>query len=263
MITTKNTNKCVYPIQKSINKWFDEMQLYVAPSCNMLCNFCSRSSDCSLNGNNPVYLSRAMTPSQAVNWAISAVTRDHRIRVIKISGPGEPLCNHQTFEVFKRLQPRLQDYIFGISTNGLLLEEKLEKLLQLDVSMVDLSINAVTPNIISKLYSKLILNENVISEPDKVVKILQERQMSALEICRKYKLTTKINTLYFPGINDNDIVQIAEMCRDYGVSSMCLISGYPGGKFAGIQIPSVEEMMGLQKRISSIIQDVRMKTYIS
>jgi nitrogen fixation protein NifB len=261
MITSKNVNT-IYPIKRLVEKWFDEMQLYVAPSCNMLCNFCSKSSDCLLNGNNPSYLSRTMTPGQAVNWAMSAVARDHRHRVIKISGPGEPLCNHQTFEVFKRLQSRLQDYIFGISTNGLLLEEKLDKLLQLDVSMVDLSINAVAPNIISKLYSKLILDGNVISEPDKVVKILRERQMSALEICRKYKLITKINTLYFPGINDNDIVDVAEMCSNYGISSMCLISGYPGGKFIRMRLPSVEEMTGLQKRISAIVRDVQMKTYI-
>lgn len=241
--------------------WSDELQLNVAPTCNMLCNFCSKGNDCICNGNDPGYCSRMLTPRQAVNWAVSSVAKDKRIKAVKISGPGEPLCNSQTFEVLKRIGQMLPELIFSISTNGLQLEEKADGLEQLGVRMVDISINAVWAETITKLYSKLILNNDIISGHE-LSSVLYEKQMKGLEKCIRKGMTVRINTVYFPGINDEDVIEIAQMCKSSGISSMCLISGYPGGKFVRIIPPSVSDMVAMQQKIGKILPEVQIKTFI-
>ena len=246
-----------------IGRWFDELQLYAAPTCNMLCNFCSKGSDCITNGNNPMFLSRPMTPRQAVNWAISAASKDKRIKVIKISGPGEPLCNRQTFEVFKRLQPKLPDHIFGISTNGLLLKEKTDELEQVGVRLVDISVNAIHDEVIQKLYSKLIVDGNIIALSDDLAKTLRIRQMYGISKCIAHNMTVKINTVYFPGINDEEIPAIAEQYRELGAASMCIISGCPGGKLTKMRLPSIADMILMQQKVSKFFPEVQIKTFMT
>ncbi len=244
-----------------ITRWYDELQLNVAPTCNMLCNFCSKGSDCICNGNDPSYHSRMFTPRQAVNWAVSTISKDKRIKVVKISGPGEPLGSSQTFEVMKRLGQKLPEVIFGISTNGLRLEEKAEALESMGVRLVTIAINAVRPETITKLYSKLILDNDIISGPG-LSAILHDRQMKGLRKCIRLGMTVNVNTVYFPGINDEDIELIAQLCKDSGIASMCLIAGFPGGKFARMRVPSVTDMVAMQQKIGKILPEVQIRTFI-
>jgi Predicted Fe-S oxidoreductases len=246
---------------RMVGRWFDEMQLNVAPTCNMLCNFCSKGNDCICNGNDPSYWSKVMTPRQAANWAVSTTAKDKRVKVIKIVGPGEPLCNSQTFEVLKRLNDSLSNCVFSIATNGLLLEEKLDELLKLNVKMVDISINAVNEKSIKRLYSKLITNGNIVANPVEVTEVLKARQLNGMRKCAEYGIQIKINTVYFPGINDDDILEIAMLGKKCGVKSMCLISCFPGGKMTKIEMPSFDSMISLQRQVSRILSDVSIKAF--
>lgn len=261
MLSKEYTSAGPVPDCRLIGRWFDELQLYVAPSCNMLCNFCSKGSDCISNGNNPTCLSRAMTPRQAVNWAELSVARDSRIKVVKITGPGEPLFNLQTFEVLKRLKPRLPGIIPAVSTNGLLLEEKAEELARLGVKMVDIAINAVSSDIMMKLYSKLILPGNVLAGTHEMARLLHKAQFEGLKKCLGLGMTVKINSVYFPGVNDEDILQVAKECISLGDVSMCIISGFPGGKLARLRPPALWEMSDLRNRVGRIIPEIQLKTF--
>lgn len=261
MISKEYSRTGSIPDYRLIGRWFDELQLYVAPSCNMLCNFCSRGSDCICNGNNPTGLSRPMTPRQAVNWAAMSVAKDNRIKIIKISGPGEPLFNPQTFEVLRRLGSRLPECIKAVSTNGLLLEEKAEELAQLDVKMVDISINAVSYEVMTRLYSKIVLTGNVLAGSQEMARILLEAQLAGLRKCLGYGMAVKINSVYFPGINDEEIPKIAKECMKIGEVSMCIISGFPGGKLTKLRQPTVAEMNDLRNRMGRFVPDIQLKTF--
>ena len=237
------------------------LQLSIAPTCNMLCNFCSRGCDCICNGNDPGYACKMLTPRQAVNLALSSAAKDKRIKSIAITGPGEPLCNTQTYEVLKQLSYKLSGITFNIGTNGLLLEEKAEALMNYGVKSVDISINALRDEILAKLYSKLILHGSIISDPGKVASIMRTRQAKGLEKCMVLGMKTGVNTVYFPGINDEDVLEIAQMCKAMGIKSMCLISGIPGGKFTGIMPPAITEMVAMQQKVSKILPEVQLKTF--
>ncbi|MCX8131560.1 MAG: radical SAM protein [Clostridia bacterium] len=244
-----------------ITAWFEELALPVAPACNMMCNFCSRDSDCICNANNPSVLSRVMTPRQAVNWAVSCANKNKSIKVIKISGPGEPLFNKQTFEVLKRLNVHLPNHIFSISTNGLLLKERIDDLLRLNVGMVEVSLNSIYPESSYKLYSRLIKDERIINDKAKIADTLRESQIEGIKLCIKNGIEVKINTIFFPDINRDDIFNISELCRELGVKSMRLIPALPNGKLKAVHTPSLTEMTMLCELFSKKVSIVEIKTF--
>lgn len=246
---------------RTMTAWFEELTLPVAPACNMMCNFCSKDSDCVCNGNSPQFLSKPMTPRQAVNWATLSAGRNRRIRVIRISGPGEPLCNHQTFEVLKRLNAEMPDYIFAVSTNGLLLKERAAELARLNVKMVDVAINAAFEETFEKLYARVMKDSNIVINSARIAGLLLESQLEGIRLCTGYGMTVKVNIVYFPGINEEDIQAIALKCREIGVSAIRIISCGSYGKLRRLRIPNIEELVNLQQKLAKIVPEVEIKNF--
>lgn len=247
---------------KAFHVWFEELALPVAPSCNMMCNFCSKESDCICNGNNPDSLSKPMTPRQAVNWAVASVNKNKKIKVIRISGPGEPLFNNHTFEVLRRLNTELPEYTYSISTNGLQLDEKVEELEKLNVKEVNVSLNSIYNDTAQKLYSRIVKKNQIVAHSAEMAEILLNSQIEGIKHCVKSGIIVNINTIYFPGINHDDIYTIALKCKEWGVNSMCIISCYPNGKFQKQQIPSLAELVHLKQELSRVLQRIEIKSFI-
>ncbi|MCX7708942.1 MAG: radical SAM protein [Clostridia bacterium] len=247
---------------KMLSTWFDEITLPVAPACNMMCNFCSKDCDCICNGNSPECLSKPMTPKQAVNWAQTSANKNKRLKIIKISGPGEPLCNSQTFEVLRRLNLEMPDSIYSLYTNGLQLDEKADELARLNVRSVTVSVNAIYPSTIMKLYSRLIKNSSVVMKSPQMASILVESQFKGIKKCMDHGIAVKVSSIYFPGINEDDIPAIAYRCREMGIYAMTLLSCYPNGKFVRAAVPSISELVSLQHELSKIVKEVEIKSFI-
>lgn len=246
---------------KALDTWFDEINLPVAPSCNMMCNFCNRCSDCVQNGNNPEYFSKVLTPRLAVNKAITSAEKDKRTGIFKISGPGEPLCNVQTFEVLKRLSVSLPDYVYSVCTNGILLEEKAEQIAELKVKKVEVAINAVFTHTIARLYSRIVKNNNVVANPEAMAAVMLQGQLNGIRACIERGILVSVNTTYFPGINDNDIPVIAAKCEKLGVKSMYLIAHKPEGKLKYLQQPILKDLIALKHEVAKYILEVGIKSY--
>jgi nitrogen fixation protein NifB len=256
------TKQVVSLKDKAINAWFEELALPAVPSCNMMCNFCSRDCDCILSGNNPEYLSKVMTPRQALNWAVATANKNKRVKVIKVSGPGEPLCNFQTFEVLRRLNEQLPGHIYSVSTNGLLLDDKANELARLNVKIVNVSLNAVSPYTILKLYSRIIKGNEIIVNSLRMAGVLMESTIRGIRKCRQYGIKVKVNTVYFPGINDSDLMTIASKCKDLGVNSLCIMSIRSKGKLTNLRTPDLSEMLGIKEELSKIFRNVEIKSFV-
>ena len=67
------------------------------------------------------------------------------IKVVGIAGPGDPLANEETFETLKRLHEKYPNVIKCISTNGLLLPDKIDLLQKYDVGNITVTLNAIDP----------------------------------------------------------------------------------------------------------------------
>ena len=62
----------------------------------------------------------------------------------------------------------------------------------------------------------------------------------------------KINTVYIPGVNDNQILPIAKLAKFYGVRILNIIPVIPSGEFSDIKI-DVEKLNNLKEKASKYI----------
>ncbi|MFR9224257.1 MAG: radical SAM protein [Flavonifractor plautii] len=100
-----------------------------------------------------------------------------------------------------------------LSTNGLFLPEQASRLAQLGVETLTVTVNAHTPNVAVHIY------EHVSGERgENAVRRLLERQRTGVKEAVKAGMVVKINSVYVPGINDDDILQISREMRAIGAT---------------------------------------------
>ena len=133
----------------------------VAPKCNIFCNFCTR--DINNEEDRPGVASCVMNPDSAINH-INEVTAEGPISVVGVAGPGDSLANEETFEFFEKLATEQPDLIKCMSTNGLLLPKYADKLAELGVNSVTVTINAIDPDIAVDIYSFIFVENDVLLE---------------------------------------------------------------------------------------------------
>ena len=133
---------------------FGRIHLPVAPRCNLQCAYCDRRYDCP-NESRPGVTSSLLTPKDAVQRTALALAREPRIRVAGVAGPGEPLDNPETYETFRLLHRRFPALTLCVSTNGLLLPDRVEALTDCGVRTLTITINAVHPGPAAALYSSV------------------------------------------------------------------------------------------------------------
>jgi nitrogen fixation protein NifB len=129
------------------------IHLPVAPKCNIQCNYCNRKYDC-VHESRPGVTSSVLSPGQAVSYlsALSGVIEN--ISVIGIAGPGDPFANPmETLETIRLIREKFPEKLFCLSSNGLNLKPYIDRISELGVSHVTLTVNAVDPEISAPVYA--------------------------------------------------------------------------------------------------------------
>ena len=127
----------------------------------------------------PVVTSCIMNPDDAITH-INDVTADGPIAVVGVAGPGDSLANEETFEFFEKLAKEQPDLIKCMSTNGLLLPKYADRLAELGVNSVTVTINAIDPEIAEKIYS-FIKYEGKVYKGREAVEILIKNQLEGVK----------------------------------------------------------------------------------
>src|SRR5665648_329472 len=187
---------------------FGRIHLPVAPLCNVQCNFCVRKFDC-VNESRPGVTSELLSPKEALIKLRKVVTEHPFIKVVGIAGPGDPLANEETFETFRLIKAEFPDLMLCLSTNGLALPQRIAQIKELGVSHLTVTINAVDPEIIAKIYSHINYNGKIIRGIE-AARILHENQIKGLKAAIAENILVKVNTVLIPGINDHHIEEIAK-----------------------------------------------------
>ncbi len=219
---------------------FGRIHLPVAPRCNLRCAYCDRRYDCP-NESRPGVTSTLLTPEEAVERVAAVLVREPRIRVAGVAGPGEPLANPETFEVFRLLHQRFPQLTLCVSTNGLLLPDKLEELCACGVSTLTVTINAVHPEAASKLYAEIHPDAGPLPK-DEGVALLLERQRRGLVQAVQAGLTVKVNTVLVPGINEAEVPHIAALAQQAGAAIMNLTPLIPCGLLSNAAPPTPRQL---------------------
>ena len=196
----------------------------VAPKCNIFCNFCTR--DINNEEDRPGVAGCIMKPDDAITH-VNDVTAEGPISVVGVAGPGDSLANEETFEFFEKLAKEQPDLIKCMSTNGLLLPKYADKLAELGVNSVTVTINAVDPEIAEKIYS-FIKYEGKVYKGREAVEILIKNQLDGVEKAAANGMVVKVNSVLIPGLNDEHIVEIAKEVIEKMANSLpgCPIVGF-------------------------------------
>ena len=221
----------------------------VAPKCNIFCNFCTR--DINNEEDRPGVASCVMNPEAAINH-INEVTAEGPISVVGVAGPGDSLANEETFEFFEKLATEQPDLIKCMSTNGLLLPKYADKLAELGVNSVTVTINAVDPDIAEDIYS-FIKYEGKVYKGHEAVEILIKNQLEGVEKASENGMVVKVNSVLIPGVNDEHIVEIAREVKKRGASLMNILPLIPLGKMKDLQRPDCSMMEQVREQVEEII----------
>ena len=213
--------------------------LPVAASCNLVCAYCRRDTDC-LHESRPGVSSRVMTPEEASAHLDKALAAMPYLSVAGVAGPGDPFCDPEPtltcLELISRSHPGL---LLCVATNGLNLPIHVPRLAELGVKHVTLTINSLKPGVAARLHLQVKDGKRVLSGPA-AGELLIQRQLEALTSLKALGMTVKINTVLVPGVNQEEVVGVARAAAGLGADLMNLIPLIPvaGTPLAGAGPPS-------------------------
>jgi Nif-specific regulatory protein len=221
------------------------LHLPVAPRCNVQCGDCDRTGDCS-NNSPKGRASTLLTPQQAVAFAQEAIRCEPRIACAGISGPGDPLANpEETLLTLRLLRARFPDLPFFISTNGIVLADHADALVELGVSLCTVAVNAVDPAIVARLID-WVQGPRGLLVGEEAAKFYVERQMSGIVAAVARGMMVRANVQLVPKINDQHIEEIAKCLAQERVSVLHLRAFEPSEPqrqaFSRVMAPTAVEL---------------------
>ncbi len=234
------------------------IHLPVAPRSNIQCGFCTRRHDCA-NESRPGVTSRILTPAQAVARIREVLGNPFLapiIRVAGIAGPGDPLANEETFETFGLVRREFPELIRCLSTNGLLLPESLDRLGDIGLGSLTVTINALEPEIGGRIY-KWVRYKGVLRTGAEGAAILIRNQLEGVRRAAALGITVKVNTVLIPGVNGGEVEKIAREVKRIGAVIMNIMPLIPQADFAVVAPPTAEEIAAAQKANEGIISQFR------
>lgn len=230
---------------------FGRVHLPVAPACNIQCRYCIRKFDCA-NESRPGITSRVLTPDEAVDRTRALIERSDRLSVVGIAGPGDPLVNAPTFVTLRNINWEYPDLTLCVSTNGLLLPDRLDQLIAAGVRSLTVTINAVSSGIAEKIYSWIIYRSRRY-EGKEAAELLLANQWRGLENAIDAGLIVKVNTVLIPGVNDDEIPRIAEQAGKLGADIMNILPLIPQAEFGRLARPSHAELGKMREKCRPFI----------
>ena len=169
------------------------------------------------------------------------VTKDSAITVVGVAGPGDSLANEATFEFFEKINEVKPDLIKCMSTNGLLLPKYAERIAELGVNTVTVTVNAVDPEILKEI-NGFIVYEGKAYKGLEAAEILSRNQLEGIKKITDLGVVVKVNIVLIPGLNDEHIVEIAKTVKECGADLVNVLPLIPLNKMADYPRPGCGEI---------------------
>lgn len=211
------------------------IHLPVSPGCNIACRFCDRS----INDveNRPGVTSKVITPQESIQVLQKALEICPEITVAGIAGPGDTLATDYALDTFRKIKETFPGLIKCMSTNGLLLYEKADEVIDIGIDSLTVTVNAVEPEIEAKL-NKYIIYHGKKYEGIEGAKILIENQLKGIRKVAEAGITIKVNTVLVPEINGEHIEEIARTVKEAGASIYNIIPLIPQHELSDLKSPT-------------------------
>lgn len=230
------------------------IHLPIATTCNICCNFCERSVN--EDENRPGVASTVLNVDEALEIVDEALKECKELKVLGVAGPGDTLANSDTLDFFKRAKERYPGLIRCMSTNGLLLSEKMEELLAAGVQTLTVTINSITPEIQAQICSYIYYHGKKY-EGIEAAEILIKNQLKGVQMAVESGIVVKVNTVLVCEINAGEIEKIAKKMSELGVYRYNIIPLIPQHKFKNMKAPSCEELSAARSMAEKHIEVFR------
>ncbi len=194
---------------------YARMHLPVAPKCNIQCNYCVRKFDCP-NESRPGVTTAVLSPQEAFEKYKRVKAAYPNLSVVGIAGPGDALAN---FEETKASLSLIREYdpdvTFCISTNGLMLPLYAEELVDLGVTHVTVTMNAVDPEIGAQIYHH-VNYMGVLLKGVQAASVLLANQLTGIKLLTDRGIMVKVNCVAIKGVNDRHLEEVSKMAKKLG-----------------------------------------------
>lgn len=226
------------------------VHLPVSPACNIQCAFCSRTR----NGTEqrPGVTAEILSPDEAADIVDRALELCPEITVAGIAGPGDTLATHHAIDTFQRIKERHPELINCLSTNGLLLEQYAEELIDAGVRTITVTVNAVDPEILKHI-CLWVVKDGKKYEGAEGAAILIEAQKRGIAKISALGALVKINMVLVPGINDGHVEEMARTVKELGAHFINIIPLIPQYQLAHLPEPTCEELHAARERAEAYL----------
>lgn len=230
------------------------IHLPVCPACNIECKFCDRK----INDyeNRPGVASTIITPEEAASSIGRALELCPQITVAGIAGPGDTLATNGAIETFRLIKDHYPELLKCMSTNGLLLNERAEELIELGIDTLTVTVNAIDPKIQAQIISG-IHYQGKRYEGEEAAEILIHNQLEGIRKMTSAGVVVKVNTVLIVEINRNHIKDIAKAVSEVGASMYNIIPLIPQHKLANCIEPGCGDIDGARAEAEAFIDVFR------
>ncbi len=169
------------------------LRVSVTERCNFRCQYCMPEKPFS-------WVPQENLLSFEELFKFIRIAIDEGVEKIRLTG-GEPLLRHDLDRFVKMIHDYRPDIDLALTTNGYLLTEMAESLRAAGLKRLNISLDSLKPAVAAQIAQKNVLG--------KVLEGIEK----ALEV----GLKVKINMVPLKGINDSEILDILEYCRERGI----------------------------------------------
>jgi nitrogen fixation protein NifB len=142
-----------------------------------------------------------------------------------------------------------------VSTNGLLLERELHRLLEVGIMAVTVTVNAIDSGVGEHIYAWA-RHDGILYRGREAAELLIESQARGIQAALRTGLAVKANTVLIPGVNDGHVRAIACRLRAIGVHRMNIMPLIPGGQMRDRRAPSCQELSQARQECAHLIPQI-------
>ncbi len=205
------------------------IHLPVSPGCNIGCRFCRR--DLNDIEDRPGVSSGIISPDEAVDAVERAITLMPDIHVVGVAGPGDTLATPYALDTFEKIKQAHPDLIKCMSTNGLLLNEQAERIIEVGIDSLTVTVNAVDPLLQAEI-NEFIIYHGKRYEGVEAAEILIHNQLEGIRKVVAGGVTVKVNTVLIPEINAKHVSEVAKTVAECGATIYNIIPLIPQHRLA-------------------------------
>lgn len=218
---------------------YGRVHLPVSPACNIQCRFCKRGFN--KWEERPGVTRKVLSPEDAVQTVIRARELCPDLTVVGIAGPGDPLSTPHAIEAFDRVHQAFPDLMMCVSTNGLRLPDYAERLVEVGVKSITVTVNGTEPAIVERVISHVVEGNRLLHGPI-AARLLIERQLAGIDAASRAGALVKINVVLIPGVNDLHVGEVARATLAVGAHRINLIPLIPQHELSTSRAPTCAEL---------------------